>query len=163
MGRKAFARFGSYAIVMHGVSALTDALRQELAGTAIQVAAIHPALTATDLLRDAPESEMPPPFRYMTPLSADEVAEVVIKAVVHKRRRTVLPWQANILLLGEAVSPWLGDLIARALTVRTISRLLGMSSGPSYHTAISRDRAAEPSLAASSPLKSALANARKSA
>ena len=31
MGRKAFARFGSYAIVMHGVSAFSDALRQEVA------------------------------------------------------------------------------------------------------------------------------------
>jgi NADP-dependent 3-hydroxy acid dehydrogenase YdfG len=47
MGRKAFARFGSYAIVMHGVSAFSDALRQELAGTNIRVSVIHPALSAT--------------------------------------------------------------------------------------------------------------------
>src|SRR5262245_55235505 len=44
MGRKVFARFGSYAIVMHGVSAFSDALRQELAGTNIRVSVIHPEI-----------------------------------------------------------------------------------------------------------------------
>jgi short-subunit dehydrogenase len=138
MGRKAFARFGSYAIVMHTVSAFSDALRQELAGTGIHVAVIHPALTATELLRDATASEMPPPFRHMTPLSAAKVAAAVVSAVKRQRRRVVLPWQANMLLLGEAFSPWLGDLIARALTVRFIARLLGMNRGPTYHDTLSR-------------------------
>jgi NAD(P)-dependent dehydrogenase (short-subunit alcohol dehydrogenase family) len=133
MGRKAFARFGSYAIVMHAVSAFSDTLRQELGGTGIHVAVIHPALTATDLLRDVPESEMPPPFRHMTPLRPQRVADAVISAVTRGRRRIVLPWQAHMLLLGEALSPWLGDLIARALTVRCIARLLGMSNGTTYH------------------------------
>lgn len=138
MGRKAFARFGSYAIVMHAVSALSDALRQELAGTGIHVAVIHPSLTATDLLQEASESLMPPPFRHMTPLGPDKVAEAVISAVRKRRRRIVLPWQANMLLLGEALSPLLGDLIARALTVRFIAKLLGMSNGTTYHDTLAR-------------------------
>jgi short-subunit dehydrogenase len=124
-----FARFGSYAIVMHAVSALSDALRQELVGTGIHVAVIHPALTATELLRDAPESEMRPPFGHMTPISPEKVVAAVIALVTRRRRRVELPWQANLLLLGEALSPRLGDLIARALTVRVIARLLGMSNG----------------------------------
>lgn len=44
--------FGSYAVVMHGVSAISDSLRQELSGSGIAVSVICPALTATDLLRD---------------------------------------------------------------------------------------------------------------
>jgi short-subunit dehydrogenase len=138
MGRKAFARFGSYAIVMHAVSALSDALRQELAGTGVHVAVIHPALTATDLLRDAPLADMPPPFRHMTPISVEKVAHAVIAAVDHRRRRVVLPWQANMLLLGEALSPRLGDAIARALAVKPIAGLLGMSRGSTYHELIAR-------------------------
>ncbi|MFJ8636921.1 SDR family oxidoreductase [Streptomyces sp. NPDC093568] len=59
MGRKAFTRFGSYAIVMHGVSAFSDSLRQEVVGGGIRVSVIYPALTATDLLREAKEAEMP--------------------------------------------------------------------------------------------------------
>ena len=61
------------------------------------------------------------------------VAAAVIAAVARRRRRVVLPWQANMLLWGEAVSPSVGDLIARALTVRFVARLLGMSNGTTYH------------------------------
>ncbi|MFI9387450.1 SDR family oxidoreductase [Kutzneria sp. NPDC052558] len=137
MGRKAFARFGSYAMVMHGVSAFSDSLRQEVAGSGIRVSAIHPALTATDLLRDVDEAEMPPPFRHMTPLSSQDVARAVVTAVRRGRRRVVLPRTANMLLLGEALSPRVGDLIATALTRRPIAALLGMSRGKTYHQAIS--------------------------
>jgi NADP-dependent 3-hydroxy acid dehydrogenase YdfG len=136
MGRKAFARFGSYAIVMHAVSAFSDALRQELANSNIRVSVIHPALTATDLLRDADEAEMPLPFRYMTPLSPDDVGRAVVAAVRRGRRRVVLPRTANMLLLGEALSPRIGDLIASALTLRRVVGLLGMSRGKTYHETI---------------------------
>jgi short-subunit dehydrogenase len=136
MGRKAFARFGSYAIVMHAVSAFSDSLRQEVASDGIRVSVIHPALTATDLLREAEEAEMPPPFRHMTPLSADDVAHAVVAAVRRGKRRVVLPRTANMLLLGEAASPVLGDAIATALTRRPIARLLGLSRGRTYHETI---------------------------
>ncbi|MFB9660140.1 SDR family NAD(P)-dependent oxidoreductase [Glycomyces mayteni] len=136
MGRKAFARFGSYAIVMHSVSAFSDSLRQEVAGSGIGVSVIYPALTATDLLREADEAEMPPPFRHMTPLSADTVARAVVAAARRRTPRVVLPRRANMLLLGEAVSPRLGDLIATALSRRRITRLLRMSSGRTYHQTI---------------------------
>lgn len=144
MGRKAFARFGAYAIVMHAVSAFSDALRQELAGTDIRVSVIHPALTATDLLRDADEAQMPPPFRHMTPLSSEDVARSVVTAVRRSTRRVVLPRTAGMLLLGEALSPRIGDFIASALTVRPVARLFGMSRGRTYHQTIAepRDRAA---------------------
>jgi short-subunit dehydrogenase len=136
MGRKSFARFGSYAIVMHSVSAFSDSLRQELAGSDIRVSVIHPALTATDLLREAAEAEMPPPFRHMTPLSSEDVAQAVVAAVRSRKRRVVLPRTANMLLLGEALSPRIGDFIATALTHRPIARLLGMSRGKTYHETI---------------------------
>ncbi len=137
MGRKAFARFGSYAIVMHSVSAFSDALRQEVAGTDIRVSVIHPALTATDLLRTVDETQMPAPFRHMTPLQSEDVARSVVAAVRRGQRRVVLPRTANMLLLGEALSPRIGDLIASALTMRPIARLLRMSRGITYHEAIS--------------------------
>jgi NAD(P)-dependent dehydrogenase (short-subunit alcohol dehydrogenase family) len=138
MGRKAFARFGSYAIVMHAVSAFSDALRQEVAGSNIRVSVIHPALTATDLLRDADEAQMPPPFRHMTPLASEDVGRSVVAAVRRGTPRVVLPRTANMLLLGEALSPRIGDLIASALARRRIARLLGMSRGTTYHETIMR-------------------------
>jgi NADP-dependent 3-hydroxy acid dehydrogenase YdfG len=143
MGRKVFARFGGYAIVMHAVSAFSDALRQELAGTGINVSVIHPALTATDLLRDVDEADMPAPFRHMTPLSSEEVGRAVVTAVRRRTPRVVLPRTANMLLLGEAFSPRIGDLIASALTRRPVARLLGFSRGRTYHETISSDRASQ--------------------
>ena len=133
MGRKAFAGFGSYATVMHAVSGFSDALRQELAASRIKVCVIHPALTATGLLEDASEVEMPPPFRYMTPLSASNVADGIVRAVARGRPRVVMPGIANMLLLGEALSPRIGDLVARAIAVRPIAWLLGLYRGKSYH------------------------------
>jgi short-subunit dehydrogenase len=149
MGRKAFARFGSYAIVMHGVSAFSDALRQELAGNNIRVSVIHPALTATDFLIDVDAAELPPPFRHMTPVSSEEVARSVVAAVRRGTRRVVLPRPANFLLLGEALSPRIGDLIASALTRRPVARLVGMSRGTTYHdTIVSRHGSRQRNLAA---------------
>ncbi|HEY1840769.1 MAG TPA: hypothetical protein VGG53_11185 [Mycobacterium sp.] len=81
--------------------------------------------------------EMPPPFRHLTPLWPDDVARVVVAAVRHDRRRVVIPRAAGMLLLGEAFSPRIGDLIATALTRRPIARLLGMSRGRTYHETIS--------------------------
>jgi NAD(P)-dependent dehydrogenase (short-subunit alcohol dehydrogenase family) len=136
MGRKAFARFGSYAIVMHAVSAVSDALRQELAGSNIRVSVMYPALTATDLLRDADEAQMPPPFRHMTPLASEAVARAVVTAVRRGAPRVVMPGPAKLLLLGEAFSPRIGDLIASALAHRSFIRLVGMSRGKTYHQTI---------------------------
>jgi NAD(P)-dependent dehydrogenase (short-subunit alcohol dehydrogenase family) len=136
MGRKAFARFGSYAFVMHGVSAFSDALRQELVGSNIGVSVIHPALTATDFLIDVDAAELPPPFRHMTPVSSEDVARSVVTAVRRGTPRVVLPRPASALLLGEALSPRVGDLIAAALTRRPIARLLRVSRGTTYHDTI---------------------------
>jgi NAD(P)-dependent dehydrogenase (short-subunit alcohol dehydrogenase family) len=136
MGRKAFARFGSYAIVMHAVSAVSDALRQELAGSNIRVSVMYPALTATDLLRDADEAQMPPPFRHMTPLASEAVARAVVTAVRRGAPRVVMPGPAKLLLLGEAFSPRIGDLMASALAQRSFIRLVGMSRGKTYHQTI---------------------------
>jgi NAD(P)-dependent dehydrogenase (short-subunit alcohol dehydrogenase family) len=144
MGRKAFARFGSYAVVMHAVSAYSDALRQEVAGDGIRVSVIHPALTATDLIREADAAEMPPPFRHMTPLAPEVVGRAVVRAVHRRQRRVVLPRIANTLLLAEALSPRLGDLVARALTVRPVAWLLGLSRGQTYHQAIGASPVALP-------------------
>jgi short-subunit dehydrogenase len=133
MGRKAFARFGSYAIVMHGVSAFSDALRQELAGAGINVLVVHPALTATRLLADADPAKMPAPFRHMTPLQSDHVARAIVNAVRTGKRRLILPRVASSLLLAEALSPRLGDLLARALTNKPLAWSLGIYRGKTYH------------------------------
>ena len=138
MGGKAFERFGSYAITMHAVVALSDALRQELTGSGIRVSVIQPALIATDLLRAVDETDMPRPFRHMTPLTPDQVGRAVVSAARRGTPRVVLPRVANVLLLAEAVSPRLGDLVASALSKDRFARIIGMSNGTTYHQAIGK-------------------------
>jgi NAD(P)-dependent dehydrogenase (short-subunit alcohol dehydrogenase family) len=133
MGRKAFERFGSYAIVMHGVTAFSDALRQEVRAAGINVLVVHPALTATRLLADADPMQMPAPFRYMTPLSSKYVGDAIVRAVRRGKGRLIMPRVANMLLWGEALSPRLGDMIARALAIKPIAWSLGMYRGRTYH------------------------------
>jgi short-subunit dehydrogenase len=136
MGRKAFARFGAYAVAMHAVSAFSDSLRQEVRGTGIHVMTVYPALTESDLLRDVSPADMPPPFRHLTPLKAERVARDVVDGVARGRRRVVAPRRANMLLLGDALSARLGDGIARALAHGALARILRLSSGETYHQAI---------------------------
>ncbi|CAN5582467.1 hypothetical protein BH11ACT6_BH11ACT6_12570 [soil metagenome] len=123
---------------MHGVVALSDALRQELAGSGIKVSVIQPALIATDLLRAVGESEMPLPFRRMTPLTPDDVGRAVVAAARRGTPRVVLPRQATLLLLGEAVSPRIGDLVALALSKPLFARIIRMNNGTTYHQAIAK-------------------------
>jgi hypothetical protein len=49
----------------------------------------------------------------------------------------VLPRVVNVLLLGDALSPRLGDLMVTALTVRPVARLLGMSGSTTFPQTIS--------------------------
>lgn len=76
-------------------------------------------------------------WRTCATTSCPGCGRMVHAAVRRGKRRIVLPRTANMLLLGEAVSPRVGDLIATALTRRPIARALGLSRGRTYHETIS--------------------------
>lgn len=133
VGKKAFPHFGGYSSAMHAITAFSDALRQELHGTGINVSTIHPALTLTPLLEDVKPEDMPPPFKSFTPISVESVARAVVEGIVHNRARIVVPFQPKMVLLADAVSPGISDMIVRMLPNRTFSRLIGMYKGKSYH------------------------------
>jgi short-subunit dehydrogenase len=93
VGRKAFPHFGGYSSAMHAITGFTDSLRQELHGSGIDVSIIHPALTQTPMLYHVDPAHMPPPFRRMTPITPESVAEAVLEAVHKKHLRVILPSQ----------------------------------------------------------------------
>ena len=132
VGRKAFPHFGGYSITMHAISAFTDALRQELRGTGIAVTSVHPALTQTAMLDEVNPADMPPPFRAMTPRTPEFVAAGIVKAVSKQQPRVVMPAAPHMLLLGDALSPHVGDLIVRLLSKPLFSYLVGMYRGRVY-------------------------------
>jgi NADP-dependent 3-hydroxy acid dehydrogenase YdfG len=139
VGRKSFPRFGAYSIAMHAISAFSDALRQELRGNGIAVTTIHPALTQTGLLEGVDPAAMPPPFRAMTPQSPELIAKGIVNAVHKRRSRVAMPFQPHMLLLGDTLSPALGDLIVRLLSKPFFTSLIGMYEGRVYqHQAAGR-------------------------
>jgi NADP-dependent 3-hydroxy acid dehydrogenase YdfG len=132
VGRKAFPHFGGYSSAMHAISGFTDSLRQELRGTGINVSIIHPALTQTPLLAHVNPEEMPPPFRRFTPIPVEKVANAVLDGIEKNRARIIVPFQPKMLLLADAVSPRLGDLIVRLLPNKIFAALLRTYKGSLY-------------------------------
>ena len=138
VGRKAFPHFGGYSAAMHAITGFTDALRQELRGTGINVSTIHPALTQTPLLESVNPEDMPPPFRRLTPISVETVAKAVVDGVVHNRARIVVPFQPRFLYLADMLAPGIGDLAVRLLQNKVFSTLLGTYRGDVYHHGVSQ-------------------------
>jgi short-subunit dehydrogenase len=131
VGSKAFERFAGYSSVMHAIVGYTDALRQELRGTGIEVSLIQPALTQTPLLSGVQPEEMPPPFHRLTPLPAEQVADAALKGLSKNAPRIVVPWQPRVMMLAQAVSPRLGQLVLSFIMSR-FGRVLGMFRGTTY-------------------------------
>jgi short-subunit dehydrogenase len=138
VGKKAFPHFGGYSAAMHAISGFTDALRQELRGSGINVSTIHPALTQTPLLDNVSPEDMPPPFRRLTPIPVKTVAKAVLDGVEHNRARIVVPFQPRFLFLADMLSPRIGDLAVRLLQNKVFSTLLGTYKGSVYHHGVSK-------------------------
>lgn len=132
MGRKAFAKFGGYASVMHAIVGYTDALRQELRGAGIDVSVILPSLTQTPLLSSVEPDDMPPPFRRLTPIHVDQVAKAALNGLARRKARIEVPWQPRLLMFAQALSPWLGDLFVKLLQTRVFGRMFGTFRGRTY-------------------------------
>jgi NAD(P)-dependent dehydrogenase (short-subunit alcohol dehydrogenase family) len=132
MGRKAFAKFGGYASVMHAIVGYSDALRQELRGDGIDVSVILPSLTQTPLLSSVEPEDMPRPFRRLTPIHVGQVAEAALNGLARRKARVAVPWQPRLLMFAQAVSPRLGDLVVKLLQTRFFGWLLGTFRGRTY-------------------------------
>ncbi len=132
MGRKAFAKFGGYASVMHAIIGYTDALRQELRQDGIDVSVILPSLTQTPLLSSVQPEDMPPPFRRLTPIHVDDVADAAVRGLARRKSRIAVPWQPRLLMFAQAVSPRVGDLFVRLLQTPLFGWVFGTFRGQTY-------------------------------
>ncbi len=132
VGQKAFAGFGGYSSIMHAVSGFTDALRQELKGSGVNVSGLYPALTQTPLLEHVKPENMPPAFRRLTPIPVEIVARAVLDGISHKKARVVVPYQPRLLMFADAISARLGDKVVELLQNRVLGRILGTYKGSIY-------------------------------
>jgi len=91
-----------YSATKAGVVGLSEALRQELAGTGVGVSLVCPGAVRTDFFqgRGAPYDR-----RFPRPLSAGAVARSIVSAIEHDRARVVRPRWLAIAPAVQAVTP----------------------------------------------------------
>jgi NADP-dependent 3-hydroxy acid dehydrogenase YdfG len=97
-GRQVYPSGNVYCATKHAVRALTDALRLDLLGTGLRVTSIDPGLVATEFSRvrfRGDERRADAVYRDMTPLGADDVAEIVLFAASRPKHVTL----AEVLVL----------------------------------------------------------------
>lgn len=135
VGRKGFPHFGAYSAAMHAITGFNSSLRQELRGSGINVSIIHPALTQTPLLEHVRSEDMPPPFRRFTPVAVNKVVKAVLDGIYYKKTRIIVPFQPKTVLLADAISPTVGDMIVRLLPNKIFAFILRTYKGKVYqHT-----------------------------
>lgn len=135
VGRKGFPHFGAYSAAMHAITGFNSSLRQELRGSGINVSIIHPALTQTPLLEHVRSEDMPPPFRRFTPVAVNKVVKAVLDGIYYKKTRIIVPFQPKTVLLADAISPAVGDMIVRLLPNKIFAFILRTYKGKVYqHT-----------------------------
>jgi NADP-dependent 3-hydroxy acid dehydrogenase YdfG len=132
VGRTTFPGMGVYGATKYAVEALSDALRQEVAGLGIKVVIIEPGFTATNL-GEAPDGhgladqDIPDAYaamvaagtRYLAAqiakgIAPEQVAATIVKAAEHPnpRLRYVVPASARLLIALLTTLP--GRLADRA-------------------------------------------------
>jgi NADP-dependent 3-hydroxy acid dehydrogenase YdfG len=82
-GRQIYPGGNVYCATKHAVRALTDGLRIDLLGSGVRVLSVDPGLVETEFARvrfHGDEKRAAEVYRGMTPLTADDVAEVVLFA-----------------------------------------------------------------------------------
>lgn len=113
-GRFAPPFMGAYAATKHALRAVSDALRNEVAGSGIGVSTIYPGLTQTSfteaMTQEVPIPQIPPVVRFVHPKA---VAERIVSAVRWNLRDVFVSPEDVAAVLGAAVAPSVFDWLAR--------------------------------------------------
>lgn len=96
-----------YAAAKSALSGFGEVLRQELYGSGIHVTEVYPGRIDTPMISDLRFSSVSPK---MAPAF---VARAILSAIEKRKKRVILPFQANLLILINLLSPSLADKLAR--------------------------------------------------
>ncbi|MCP4141055.1 MAG: SDR family oxidoreductase [Chloroflexi bacterium] len=103
--------YSVYAATKFGVRGFTDALRREVRHLGIRVSAIYPGGAETEFSshtsKDSAKKNIKTPAWLR--LTSETVAEQVVKVAKRPRRKVVLPWVYNIVILLNNLFPAFSD------------------------------------------------------
>ncbi len=118
MGKVAAPTMATYSATKFAIVGFTQALRCELADYNVRVSVLLPTLTDTDMVRRFSW------FRGVVPMSAQQVAQSLVRGLQRDSEEIVVGWQSHLVLWGDRMAPWL---------MRKIVRLTAPSMLPSLH------------------------------
>lgn len=105
MGKIAAPTMATYSATKSAILSFTQALRSELAAYNIRVIALLPTLTDTDMVRDLQL------FRWVVPMTAEKVAQVLITGLQKNSPEILVGWQSHLAVWCNRLAPWLLDKI----------------------------------------------------
>lgn len=101
MGKVAAPTMATYSATKFAILGFTQALRGELAAYNIQVSALLPSLTDTDMVRDFDW------FRWVVPTTPQKVAQALIAGLQKGSPEILVGWQSHLAAWCNRLSPWL--------------------------------------------------------
>lgn len=107
MGKIAAPTMSTYSATKFAILGFTQALRGELAEHNIQVMALLPTLTDTDMTRRLKL------FRWVTPMTAQQVAQVLIIGLRKDSPEILVGWQSHLAVWCSRMAPWVMNKVLK--------------------------------------------------
>lgn len=107
MGKVAAPTLSTYSATKFAILGFTQALRCELADCNVQVAALLPSLTDTEMVR---RFEW---FRGVIPMTPEQVAQALITGLRKGSSEILVGWQGHLAVWCDRFAPWLLERILR--------------------------------------------------
>jgi 3-oxoacyl-[acyl-carrier protein] reductase len=105
MGKVAAPTMATYSATKFAILGFTQALRGELAAHNIRVMALLPTLTDTDMVRDLQW------FRWIIPMTPEEVAQGLVKQLRNESPEMLIGWQSHLAMWCHRIAPMLIERI----------------------------------------------------
>ncbi|MGB8701945.1 MAG: SDR family NAD(P)-dependent oxidoreductase [Thermosynechococcaceae cyanobacterium] len=107
MGKIAAPTMATYSATKFAILGFTQALRGELAERQVQVMALLPSLTDTDMVQGLDR------FRWMVRMTPQQVAQVLMTGLERDSPEIAVGWQGHLAILANRVAPWLTEMVVR--------------------------------------------------
>lgn len=116
MGKVAAPTMSTYSATKFAIIGFTQALRSELAEHNLQVIALLPTLTDTEMARNLSL------FRWVMPMTPERVAQKLVSGLNKNQREILVGWQSYLAVLCQRIFPQLLEKIM-ALAAPKVSTL----------------------------------------
>jgi 3-oxoacyl-[acyl-carrier protein] reductase len=119
MGKLAAPTMATYSATKFAILGFTQALRGELAAHNVQVTALLPSLTDTDMVRNLHW------FRWVVPMTSQQVAQALIAGLKRESPEILVGWQSHVAVWCHRLMPQLAEkilLLAAPLSPSTRKR-----------------------------------------